>query len=122
MADSHAKHHDYHLVDPSPWPFIGSVGALVTALGGVAYMQYLKQEQFNTLNGGEGLKIFGSMEVENPANGKVRQKEYAILNFGESNGFQQITIIHNLDDKYAEQITDRIVGSVELIKTGDNVQ
>lgn len=82
----------------------------------------LKQEQFNTLNGGEGLKIFGSMEVENPANGKVRQKEYAILNFGESNGFQQITIIHNLDDKYAEQITDRIVGSVELIKTGDNVQ
>ena len=28
MADAHAKpQHDYHLVDPSPWPFIGSVGA-----------------------------------------------------------------------------------------------
>ena len=31
MADAHTKHHDYHLVDPSPWPFLGSVGALVMA-------------------------------------------------------------------------------------------
>ena len=31
MADAHAKpHHDYHLVDPSPWPAIGSVSAFVT--------------------------------------------------------------------------------------------
>ena len=29
MADAHAKHHDYHLVDPSPWPFVGSVAAFV---------------------------------------------------------------------------------------------
>ena len=28
MADAHAKHHDYHLVDPSPWPIVGSVAAL----------------------------------------------------------------------------------------------
>ena len=33
MADAHAKpQHDYHLVDPSPWPFLGSIGALVTAM------------------------------------------------------------------------------------------
>lgn len=82
----------------------------------------LKQEEFRTVNGGEGLKVFGTMEVENPETGKVRQKEYAILNFGESNGFQQITIIHNEDDKYAEEITDRILGSVELINTGNDVQ
>ena len=25
MADAHAKNHDYHLVDPSPWPFVGAV-------------------------------------------------------------------------------------------------
>ena len=35
MADAHAKNHDYHLVDPSPWPFIGSVGAFVLAIGAV---------------------------------------------------------------------------------------
>ncbi len=38
MADAHAKNHDYHLVDPSPWPFIGSVAAFVTAVGAVMWM------------------------------------------------------------------------------------
>ena len=31
-ADPHQKH-PYHLVDPSPWPIIGAVGAFLTALG-----------------------------------------------------------------------------------------
>jgi cytochrome c oxidase subunit 3 len=38
MAEAHAKHHDYHLVDPSPWPFIGAISAFVLALGAIAYM------------------------------------------------------------------------------------
>ncbi len=43
MADGHAKpNHDYHIIDPSPWPILGSFGALIMAIGGVAYMQYLK--------------------------------------------------------------------------------
>ena len=32
MAD-HAVHHDYHLVKPSPWPLVGSIFGVVTALG-----------------------------------------------------------------------------------------
>ncbi len=39
MADSHAKHHDYHLVDPSPWPIVASVFALGTAIGAIAWMR-----------------------------------------------------------------------------------
>ncbi|MBL8573618.1 MAG: cytochrome c oxidase subunit 3 [Hyphomicrobiaceae bacterium] len=39
------KNHDYHLVDPSPWPFIGSMGALVMALGALGFMKYAKGEQ-----------------------------------------------------------------------------
>jgi cytochrome c oxidase subunit 3 len=39
MADAHQKHHDYHIIDPSPWPLIGSIGALVMALGGIGWMQ-----------------------------------------------------------------------------------
>ncbi|MBI1262589.1 MAG: cytochrome c oxidase subunit 3 [Rhizobiales bacterium] len=35
MADAHAKNHDYHLVDPSPWPFVGAVGAFILAVGAV---------------------------------------------------------------------------------------
>ena len=38
MADTHAKNHDYHLVDPSPWPFVGSVSAFVLAIGAVVWM------------------------------------------------------------------------------------
>ena len=38
MADAHAKHHDYHLVDPSPWPIIGAIAAFITAVGAVVWM------------------------------------------------------------------------------------
>ncbi len=38
MAEAHAKHHDYHLVNPSPWPIIGAVSAFILALAGIAYM------------------------------------------------------------------------------------
>jgi cytochrome c oxidase subunit 3 len=49
MADSHAKNHDYHLVDPSPWPALASVGAFIMAVGAITWMR--------TARG--GLQIFG---------------------------------------------------------------
>ena len=36
--DYHGNKHPYHLVDPSPWPFIGSISAFVMAIGAVLYM------------------------------------------------------------------------------------
>jgi cytochrome c oxidase subunit 3 len=36
-----AVKHDYHLVNPSPWPFVGSVSAVVMAMGGVTWMKGL---------------------------------------------------------------------------------
>ena len=33
-----AKNHDYHMVEPSPWPFVGSVSVLILAIGGVFWM------------------------------------------------------------------------------------
>ena len=48
MADSHAtKNHDYHLVNPSPWPLVGSIGAFLMAVGGIILMR--------SLGGGQGL-------------------------------------------------------------------
>ena len=38
MADAPAKGHDYHLVDPSPWPIIGAVGAFVLAVGVIMWL------------------------------------------------------------------------------------
>ena len=41
MADAHAKpQHDYHLVDPSPWPAIGSVSAFILAIGLITWMHH----------------------------------------------------------------------------------
>ena len=31
------KRHPFHLVDPSPWPFLGSISALAVTLGAVLY-------------------------------------------------------------------------------------
>jgi cytochrome c oxidase subunit III len=39
MADAHAKNHDYHLVEPSPWPFIGSMAAFALAIGAIIWMK-----------------------------------------------------------------------------------
>jgi cytochrome c oxidase subunit 3 len=39
MADSHTKHHDYHLVDPSPWPLVGSIAAFIMAVGAIVWMK-----------------------------------------------------------------------------------
>jgi cytochrome c oxidase subunit 3 len=42
MADAHAKpHHDYHLVNPSPWPLVGSIFAFITAVGLIISMKAL---------------------------------------------------------------------------------
>src|SRR6188768_4081676 len=42
MADAHAKpHHDYHLVDPSPWPAVGSISAFVMAVGAISWMHHM---------------------------------------------------------------------------------
>ena len=45
MAEGHAKHHDYHLVDPSPWPIAASIAAFGSAIGAITWMR--------SLNGGD---------------------------------------------------------------------
>ena len=42
MADAHAEpNHDYHLVNPSPWPLVGSIFAFLTAVGLIMSMKGL---------------------------------------------------------------------------------
>ena len=40
MAHEGVKH-DYHLVNPSPWPLVGSVSAMILAIGAVIFMKGL---------------------------------------------------------------------------------
>ena len=74
----------------------------------------MKQEEFTTLNGAKGLKVFGTLQAENPVTGEAIPNEYVILNFAEKGGFEQIIVIFNEDDKYAEEISQRIINSVEI--------
>ena len=38
MAGAHKVQHDYHLVDPSPWPAVGSISAFLVAVGAIFWM------------------------------------------------------------------------------------
>ncbi|MHA1190362.1 MAG: cytochrome c oxidase subunit 3, partial [Alphaproteobacteria bacterium] len=38
MAEAHAQQHDYHLVDPSPWPAIGALSVFLLAIGAISAM------------------------------------------------------------------------------------
>ncbi len=37
-GDHHAKQHDYHVVNPSPWPIVGAFSALMLTAGAVIWM------------------------------------------------------------------------------------
>ena len=39
MASAHAKNHDYHILAPSIWPFIGAVSGFVMLVGAVLWMK-----------------------------------------------------------------------------------
>ncbi len=49
MADGHNVNHDYHIIDPSPWPLIGSMGGLLMAIGGISYMRDLAGDDMTLL-------------------------------------------------------------------------
>jgi len=38
MAEAQTRRHDYHLVDPSPWPAVGAVSAFLLAVGAISWM------------------------------------------------------------------------------------
>jgi len=62
MAEAHAKNHDYHLVDPSPWPVIGSLGAFITAIGAISMFRWMRGEElaiFGINTTGWGLALIG---------------------------------------------------------------
>jgi cytochrome c oxidase subunit 3 len=36
-----AQSHDYHLVNPSPWPAVGATSAFILAIGGILFMRHV---------------------------------------------------------------------------------
>jgi len=75
-----------------------------------------KNEQFITPNGQEGLKTFGTADFPLSGQDKFDKGNYLILGFTTQNILQQVVITWREDDVYANQIVDRILNSIELIK------
>jgi hypothetical protein len=74
----------------------------------------VKQDEYKTANGISGMKAYGSFTIVDPETKDKRNLHYEALLFKQQNGLQQIMIIHEDGDKYAEAITQRILNSVEL--------
>ena len=74
----------------------------------------MKDEKFTTATGQEGIKVFGSAVYKNPLLDRDQTKEYLILNLFENGGFEQVTVIYNKGDEYAEEIANRIINSIEF--------
>lgn len=75
----------------------------------------MKNEEFTTVNGVEGIKIFGTFKIKNPVlQDRTIQKSYTILNFGYNGAFEQLMLVYEKDNAAAEEITNRIINSIEL--------
>jgi hypothetical protein len=73
-----------------------------------------KQEEFMTVSGVKGIKVFGRGKFAVPDSKELVSGQYTIILFG-GNGFQQQLILSWLDkDTYAEEIVNRIIGSLEV--------
>ncbi len=73
-----------------------------------------KQEEFTTISGVKGIKVFGNGRFKAPEEDELIKGKYTVLLFG-GKGFQQYIILTWLeDDDYAQEIVDRILTTVEV--------
>jgi hypothetical protein len=76
----------------------------------------VKQEEFETKEGIKGIKGYGTFSKIDGINKSSVKLYYEILLFSQDGGLQQIMFVHEEGDKYANEISDRILNSVELKK------
>ena len=73
-----------------------------------------KQEEFTSISGVKGLKVYGSGKFSVPESKELMQGEYTVLLFG-GKGFQQYVILSWLEeDVYAQDIVNRILSTVDV--------
>jgi hypothetical protein len=75
----------------------------------------VKQEDFETEEGVSGLKSYGRFR-DLTLILKTVKLYYEVVLFSQEGGLQQIMIFHEEGDTYANEISDRVLSSVELIQ------
>ena len=78
--------------------------------------EYFSEDKKNSIphQGIAGVKAYGTLTMIDKIKKESKKMYYEILLFGQQNGLQQVLIMHEEGDKYAKQITERIMKSVEL--------
>ena len=89
-------------------------GALQTMEAQGAQNMIVKQEDFETKEGIKGIKGYGTFSQIDEKNQSSTKLYYEVLIFSQEGGLQQIMIVHEEGDQYANQISERILSSVEL--------
>ncbi|MFE3869641.1 hypothetical protein ACFX5F_00210 [Flavobacterium sp. ZS1P70] len=89
-------------------------GALQSLESQGAQNMIVKQEDFETKEGIKGLKAYGTFSKINSDNQSSAKLYYEALLFSQEGGLQQIIIFHEEGDDYANQISERVLSSVEL--------
>jgi hypothetical protein len=74
----------------------------------------VKQEDYQTKEGITGLKAYGTFSRVNALTDEKDRMYYEVLLFSQEGGLQQILILHQEGDKYANEISERVLSSVEL--------
>ena len=74
----------------------------------------VKQEDFETKEGITGIKGYGTFTLINDTLKSSTKIYYEVLMFKQEGGLQQIAIFHEEGDTYANDISDRVLNSVEL--------
>jgi len=73
-----------------------------------------KQEEFKTVSGVTGIKVYGSGKFAVPESDELVRGKYTLIMFG-GKGFQQQIVLSWLDDDtYAQEIVDRILATLEV--------
>jgi hypothetical protein len=85
---------------------------LLESLG--AQNMLVKQEEFQTKQGVSGRKGFGTFVLLNTLTKSSTTYYYEVLLFGQDGGLQQLVLVHEEGDSYANAIAERILNSVEL--------
>ncbi|MEO8933304.1 MAG: hypothetical protein ABI295_03270 [Xanthomarina sp.] len=79
---------------------------------------FVKQEEFLTPNGAQGLKTFGTLNIPKSNTDSYYEGNYVLLQFVSDNKevLQQVLLIWKTADTYAEKISERVINSIELKK------
>jgi hypothetical protein len=92
-------------------------GALQLIESQGAQNMIVKQEEFETKEGIKGIKGYGTFSKIDDVIKNSTKLYYEVLLFSQDGGLQQIIIFHEEGDTYANEISERILSSVELQNT-----